>query len=415
MSAQSPAWQDWIDRAHAVPLLDVAQKLGAKLKRSGVEWTGPCPNCGGTDRFSINTKLRVWNCRGAEGGASVIDLVMHARGCGFVDAVEIVTGENRPDRSRDETPEERAQREQARAEREARLADQRRVDEEEAAAKRRRDEEAVADVLRRAGPIGATQAEAYLRERLGQVPSRRLTGDLRFVPDLDYWGYAETQAEYFARRPDLDPKKHQQPKVLLATLPAMVAPARNVAGVATGVHQTYMKADRPEKWKPIGDVTRNRAKKMRGDVKGCMVRLGMIGETLCIGEGIEKTFGWHALGCGPEDVTIASALSLGNLAGSCTGTVDHPTARDPETGRPVKVGNGIPDMERPGVILPPDVKSVIIIVDSTSEPIMTRAKALTAARRFRAEGRLVTLQMSPPGRDFDEVALAQWAELKRVA
>ena len=31
------------------------------------EFAGPCPHCGGTDRFSINTKDQVFNCRGAEG------------------------------------------------------------------------------------------------------------------------------------------------------------------------------------------------------------------------------------------------------------------------------------------------------------------------------------------------------------
>jgi hypothetical protein len=49
-----------IARARQADILAVAHDLGARLKRVGAsEWAGFCPVCGGTDRFSVNTrKLR---------------------------------------------------------------------------------------------------------------------------------------------------------------------------------------------------------------------------------------------------------------------------------------------------------------------------------------------------------------------
>jgi phage/plasmid primase-like uncharacterized protein len=82
-----------IARARAADIADIASRVGARLKRvTSAEWAGPCPACGGEDRFSINVKGRVFNCRGSRGG-DVIALVEHALGLNFVEAVEFITGE----------------------------------------------------------------------------------------------------------------------------------------------------------------------------------------------------------------------------------------------------------------------------------------------------------------------------------
>jgi hypothetical protein len=66
----------------------------------GIEKCGPCPKCGGTDRFSINTAKRLWNCRGCDkGGRDAISLAMHVSGAGFLDAIAMLTGERRPSRT----------------------------------------------------------------------------------------------------------------------------------------------------------------------------------------------------------------------------------------------------------------------------------------------------------------------------
>jgi hypothetical protein len=75
-------------------LLDVAARLGARLKRvTATEWAGPCPKCAGRDRFSVNVKRGVFNCRVCEIGGDTVALVRHVLGCGFREALEFVGDE----------------------------------------------------------------------------------------------------------------------------------------------------------------------------------------------------------------------------------------------------------------------------------------------------------------------------------
>jgi phage/plasmid primase-like uncharacterized protein len=74
-------------------ILEAAQAYGAPMKRVGAcEYAGPCPSCGGRDRFSVNTKKQIWNCRSCGVGGDTIALVQHAEGVNFLDAVEKLTG-----------------------------------------------------------------------------------------------------------------------------------------------------------------------------------------------------------------------------------------------------------------------------------------------------------------------------------
>jgi hypothetical protein len=72
-------------------IISAAERLGAKLRRAGPnERVGPCPKCGGHDRFSINIRKSVWNCRGCGIGGDAIDLVRHVNGCGYREALEFI-------------------------------------------------------------------------------------------------------------------------------------------------------------------------------------------------------------------------------------------------------------------------------------------------------------------------------------
>ena len=85
-----------IDRASQADILEAARRFG-ELKRAGaksMEYFGPCPRCGGVDRFSINTRKQVWHCRGCAKGGGVVDLVMHIRECDFREAVEWLAGDD---------------------------------------------------------------------------------------------------------------------------------------------------------------------------------------------------------------------------------------------------------------------------------------------------------------------------------
>jgi hypothetical protein len=74
---------DDIAQAKARAIKDVA--FTAKPKQVGKYLVGPCPICGGDDRF--NTKGKVWFCRICAQGGDVIELVMAIERCGFADAV----------------------------------------------------------------------------------------------------------------------------------------------------------------------------------------------------------------------------------------------------------------------------------------------------------------------------------------
>ena len=86
---------EWVARAKAVPIEQVIKARGIKLNGK-TEKCGPCPKCGGEDRFSINTKKGVWNCRQCDVGGDVIKLVEHLDGCDFIAACTTLTGESAP-------------------------------------------------------------------------------------------------------------------------------------------------------------------------------------------------------------------------------------------------------------------------------------------------------------------------------
>jgi hypothetical protein len=63
-----------------------------RLSGRGAERCGPCPICGGRDRFSINIPKQLWNCRGCARGGDAIDLVRHLDGVDFETACGALGG-----------------------------------------------------------------------------------------------------------------------------------------------------------------------------------------------------------------------------------------------------------------------------------------------------------------------------------
>ena len=90
---------DLIERASAVRIEDEIERRGIKLV-GRVDRCGPCPQCGGKDRFSINVRKQVFLCRQCGAKGDVIALVRFLDGCGFREAVEYLTGERAPAPSR---------------------------------------------------------------------------------------------------------------------------------------------------------------------------------------------------------------------------------------------------------------------------------------------------------------------------
>ena len=83
---------DLIQHAEAVRIEDEVERRGIKLV-GRVDRCGPCPQCGGKDRFSINVRKQVFLCRGCAARGNVIALVRFLDGCGFHEALERLTGE----------------------------------------------------------------------------------------------------------------------------------------------------------------------------------------------------------------------------------------------------------------------------------------------------------------------------------
>jgi Toprim domain/CHC2 zinc finger len=84
-----------IDLAKTTPIEAEIARRGMKLIGRGADRCGPCPICGGRDRFSINLKKQVWNCRGCSKGGDVLDLVQHLDDADFRTAVRTLAGTER--------------------------------------------------------------------------------------------------------------------------------------------------------------------------------------------------------------------------------------------------------------------------------------------------------------------------------
>jgi ribosomal protein L37AE/L43A len=89
--------QTGIDACKAVDLVDYISRVSSLKKVSAKEHSGPCPKCGGTDRFRVND--RGWFCRVCTGEpgsgghyGDVLDFVQWMYGDRLFAAIERVTG-----------------------------------------------------------------------------------------------------------------------------------------------------------------------------------------------------------------------------------------------------------------------------------------------------------------------------------
>jgi hypothetical protein len=145
-----------IDRARATPIEVEIERRGIRLN-GRVERVGPCPVCGGVDRFGINTRKQCWHCRGCQRGGDVISLVEHLDGVSFVEAVATLAGESAERRQARQPPQ-----------------NQRESDREY--------QDAIA-LFDDASPVIGTMGEAYLAKRridIGAIGFPGLDGVIRF-------------------------------------------------------------------------------------------------------------------------------------------------------------------------------------------------------------------------------------------
>ena len=333
--------------AQAIPISEVADRLQILgLNRAGSEMVGPCPCCGGKDRFAINTARNVWNCRICATGGDGIALVRHVLGCDFKAALGYLCGEQRVELD----PAERARRERAAAERKA---------QEDARAERYR-ERAIKDarhIWRQAVPADDTPVADYLAGR--RVDPRRVTGTLPAC------------LRYAEAHPYIKAIKGAKRAEVVFRGPAMIAAIQGPDGRARAVHQTWVDPARLGKKAEITvNGERLDSKMVRGAKKGGAIRLWTPpgAEVLVMGEGIETTL--SALVC--EAVPGAAywaGVDLGNMGGKAM------------RGKCMRYA-GIPDMTDRFAFVPPEwVRRLIFIQDGDSDPKATRAALLCGLRR----------------------------------
>jgi len=91
-----------IERARACDIFHEVTRRGfvRKLRWRGMgatkEVVGPCPVCGGTDRFSVHLRKQVFNCRGCKRGGNVIAFVEWYDRVSFREAVIRLVGNEGP-------------------------------------------------------------------------------------------------------------------------------------------------------------------------------------------------------------------------------------------------------------------------------------------------------------------------------
>jgi phage/plasmid primase-like uncharacterized protein len=215
------------DTAPWPPIEDEIFRRGLQLKRVGAELIGPCPACGGKDRFAVNFAKQLWHCRKCDVGGDIVQLIRHLDGVGFADAVEKLTGE-RPRASEDVSKQ---------------LAARRAAD----AAKRRDDIAYCNSLWRRAVPLPG--------EAVGYFAARKI--DIDAVPD-------HGGLRFLAQCPFGDGN----------VVPCIVARFTDaITGEVGGLWRRPLDGRKP---------------KTVGPIKGCVIRLWpQAGPTLTVGEGPE--------------------------------------------------------------------------------------------------------------------------------
>ncbi|MBL3572011.1 hypothetical protein BV509_17675 [Rhodovulum sulfidophilum] len=361
--------------ARALPIGEVAERLGiAGLKPSqAIERIGPCPVCGGRDRFGINTARNVYNCRHC-GGGDAIALVELVKGCEFRAALDWLMGA----REVEIDPAELARRKAAR-EKDARERSR------QAEAARKNAIAQARAIWQACRPAEDSPVRDYLARRgMTRALLPELPACLRFHPDLPYMVPAEGNRGSWRE---------------IHRGPAMVALVQAPGGRGSGIHRTWLDLGQPKGKAVIAhDGETLAAKKTLGSVKGGAIRLARSSGTraMVVGEGIETTLTALVAG-GLPGAAYWAGISLGNMAG-----------RRITRGKGMRYA-GMPDLDDLQAWLPPaGVEHLVFIQDGDSDPRSTRAQLLSGLRRARARVPSVTrisIVHAGEGRDLNDVLM----------
>ncbi|NTI92266.1 P4 alpha zinc-binding domain-containing protein [Agrobacterium rhizogenes] len=397
----------FIEEARAVTVVDAALALGIEITNKN--YAGPCPSCGGTDRFSINPSIPAFNCRqcGGKGrdGISLMALSGHhdvSTRVGFLSACSDALGRPIPEEGERESDEDR----RARLER---IAQRKRINAENAAKAdksqndfRQREVERARGIWLKASDIGTpSPLSDYLYFRTGFCMHEAVFANLRLALNCTYWHGRDERGFEIAHY----------------TGPAMIAPFVNLDGRITGCHQTWIDLRNKPKYRAnLGfgdDGSPLPAKKMRGTKRGSLIPLcGLMTATRWVGgEGIENGLAIAGAEDFRADTFYFAAGDLGNLAGPADpkSAFSHPyLAKEGKGGRIVRTRVQGP-VPKPGqqpdeaMQIPDHVMELVLLADGDSEPVMTAAAMARAEERFSREGRATETWWPPEGSDFSKL------------
>lgn len=422
----STVLDEFIADARAVDLETVAKLSGVNVRRKGTgkvrsneELSGPCPRCGGTDRFSINYGKGLWNCGHLGGaGGDGIALVAHCRDFDlrrrdhFLEACAIILGRDIPSGGERESAEDRAARELRLAAIKASAeADARDRAEEDNAFRQKAIEKGRSFYFR---AVDALESEVsdYLRLRTGFEMPRGVFENLRLSPRHGYWSGRDESGH--ARE--------------IHVGPAQIAPFVTADGKVTGCHETWIDLSRGPKFRP--DLGEDDAglklptKKAQGSIKGALIPL--LGDLAALrwvgGEGIENVLAIAGVDGFRADTFYFAAGSLGNLAGPAdpASSFTHPTLKKPDRNdrlRAVPVAGVVPKAGSEGdaAFVLDHVRELVLVCDGDSEPVATAAAVARAMARHARDGRTIRDWWPPRGRDWSGVILEGLMRMGKAA
>ena len=370
----------WVAAAREAPIGEFVSPLGLR-KLSSVEYAGPCPSCGGRDRFSINLRKGICFCRKCPLRGDVIALAMAAHGVDFLNACELLTGTAPPGGTASDLDLAAL----------ARIKEEQRARREESERQSERFRRFMRDQARRLWERGfrpaGTPVEQYLNLRGVELPP---SAWLRFVPDAPLYGPAGNKA----------PPTHVGP--------AMVAGIVGGDLKFAGVHITWIdlsersgKAFVPDP--KTGEILP--AKKVWGSQGDSHLELVRVDgpRGLVIGEGIETVLSMrdalrHA-GRGLRSCAFWTSINLHNLGGPAVATVPHPTDKH-RNGHVKMIAGPVPSVIG-GIPIPETVERILLLGDGDSDPFHVRMTLERAAQRWKRPGRIIRAAMAPHGQDFN--------------
>ncbi|MBS0338345.1 MAG: toprim domain-containing protein [Proteobacteria bacterium] len=302
---------------------------------------GPCPGCGGTDRFRFDDEdgSGSWLCGGAgriESGDG-FGLLAHCHGWTATECLHAVADVLGLREGRPLPPVQ------------PRSAPPAQPD--------------PAEVERTRARFNRLWSAGVLLDHADAEPGRRYQA-ARGLSDLTEWQDWPTDLRLHPAAPYWHPGPDGRPQ-RIAELPALLALVRAPGGEPVGLHTTWLRPDGAGK-SSLTDGAGNPlpARKLRllhrGAGAGAAVRLYAAGERLAVAEGIETAL---AVRVADPSLPVWSCISAGGVA---------------------------------GVVLPAEVREVLLIADA--DPAGARA-VLALASRCRSEGRCVRVVVPEGGAD----------------